>query len=593
MRLTEEIRRSNRGLPENFRRSYISTVADTYRKLADLLLSEGRVLEAQQVLELLKIEELRGYNRDQRAIGRDIRITSLDAEQFLINKYGSLSKAIQRIDECRLNNCSESEIKILIQKFNDLDNEFKSGIATLKELVLIRDCNAPDNPENEQTTDATIGTLDITTNLENDGSADPITANAANALICEGGNPFLNPEDLSLEAKKILDQQPNTLLIYPFVVGDRVWLLWAGKDKKLVGREEIEISRQELATSVVNLRDFLATPDSNKLDSLKAEAAGLYRVLIAPIEQALGDDLAGIEHLVFALDEFLRYVPMSVLYDEETEQYLIEKDYTVTTILSAAMTDAAPQFSPEQANVLAAGVVSAEDSELPALKYVEDEINRIVLEEDSETISNDEEGIYPGQVFLNDQVTFENIQNSLFFNNYINVLHIATHGEFVPTNQGESYLLMGDGTELSTPKITDLGNAVDNIHLVVLSACETGLGGSADNGIEIAGINAHFLQGGAKAVLGTLWRVSDSSTSAFMQQFYANTTADDISKAEALRQAQLCFLNGDNACRTVFTGPRTGTEIRLRPGAESAGSGPALRTHPYYWAPFVLTGNGR
>lgn len=65
----ETIRGDPRQLPRESQEFYTQTVAGTYRRLADLLLSQGRVLEAQQVLELLKIQELRNYTRDTRAGG--------------------------------------------------------------------------------------------------------------------------------------------------------------------------------------------------------------------------------------------------------------------------------------------------------------------------------------------------------------------------------------------------------------------------------------------------------------------------------------------------------------------------------------------
>lgn len=77
----------------------------------------------------------------------------------------------------------------------------------------------------------------------------------------------------------------------------------------------------------------------------------------------------------------------------------------------------------------------------------------------------------------------------------------------------------------------------------MLSACETALGSADRDGTEIAGISYYFLNGGAKAVIASLWSVDDASTRQLMEQFYANlaksTPQPPISKATALRQAQL------------------------------------------------------
>jgi tetratricopeptide (TPR) repeat protein len=59
--VTESIRQELRSLPRQQQESYTQTVASTYRDLADLLLQQDRILEAQQVLDLLKVQELQDY----------------------------------------------------------------------------------------------------------------------------------------------------------------------------------------------------------------------------------------------------------------------------------------------------------------------------------------------------------------------------------------------------------------------------------------------------------------------------------------------------------------------------------------------------
>ena len=90
----------------------------------------------------------------------------------------------------------------------------------------------------------------------------------------------------------------------------------------------------------------------------------------------------------------------------------------------------------------------------------------------------------------------------------------------------------------------------------------------------------------AEAVLATLWDVNDLSTSHIMSDFYARWVKNpSLGKAEALRQAQLAFLNGTAIAPGGKTGRASGT-----PSATRSSLGYA---HPYYWAPFVLIGNYR
>jgi len=92
--------------------------------------------------------------------------------------------------------------------------------------------------------------------------------------------------------------------------------------------------------------------------------------------------------------------------------------------------------------------------------------------------------------------------------------------------------------------------------LVVLSACETGLG-TLQRGDEITGLTRTFLTAGADTVLASLWKVSDESTAVLMQQFYRGL-ARGLKPAEALRESAL-------AVRAKYP-------------------------HPFYWAAFVVTG---
>ena len=167
------------------------------------------------------------------------------------------------------------------------------------------------------------------------------------------------------------------------------------------------------------------------------------------------------------------------------------------------------------------------------------------------------------------------------------IVHIATHGEFVPSNPWDSYLLLGDGNKYPIPEIKTLDDLRD-VHLVVLSACETATSGEDSSGIEFAGISSYFLSDRAKAVIASLWKVNDVSTSLLMQQFYQNLATGKMSKTEALRNAQISFIRGGDAADGKSDRAAGIFVVSARGGSPASGK----LNHPYYWAPFILIGNG-
>ena len=496
------------------RQSYAERIfTGTYHRLADLLLTQGRTTESFHLIELLKVQELSEYTNQDQGLSKLPDLALLPEEAQVWDAYNQLLTAKQ----------TNSEEEAAQQSY-------QAAVSALEQSI-----PDPNSPEIAQATDFFID-----------------------------------------KVQAIVAAQPGTVVIYPLVLNDKLWLLWTNKAG--FGSHQVsDVGQSALSQTVTAFRQAVENRNSG-LDTLQADARQLYNWLIAPVEAALGDDL---RHLVLALDGTARYLPIAALHDGE--QYLVEK-YSIATILAASLTSTESRFplGPETVDMLAAGVSRGFES-FHALPYVPIELNSIVRDP---TLGGDDTGVYPGRQLLDDTFTLENLQANLAGKT---LLHIATHGEFIPGNRYASYLLLGNGERLLIPEIANLGSALSNVHLVVLSACQTGLGGADEEGLEIAGLGYYFFQNQVDAVMASLWNVSDSSTSHLMRWFYQilaeGTATQPITKAEALRQAQLAMLRSnqpgaDNDDRFIYV-PRDGDASPPTVGV----------AHPYYWAPFILIGN--
>ena len=515
-------------LEKELQESYTETVAGTYRSLADLLLSQDRIYEAQQVLELLKLQELEDFTRSQRARGEAPKVVLLPQEKKIIEKYGKLVDFGAKIAKCEKENCSD--LSALHNQRDTLKREYNQDVKQLETAIRKRDAD---------------------------------------------DDQFLLPTAFNRTANRIIqasDQynaEPGTAVIYPLVLKDKLWILWASKGKIISKQEITNVGRKQLNQQVLNLRVLLQEPDSDEA-ALKKTAQQLYDWLIRPIEPELV--AANINHLAFSLDRGFRYIPMAVLHDGE--KYLIEK-YTVNTFISAEFTDTKDRLPSNSAEAKILGMGAAKAPGYEPLPHVVSEIDVIV----QENHKKDTRGIYPGNQFLDDSFTFPTLRDNLTGRK---LLHIATHGEFIPGNLYDSYLVMGNGDKLRIPDLEVLDDYLDDVHLVVLSACETALGESLltdpkqEEGIEINALSFYFLSGGAKSVMASLWRVDDPSTSVLMQRFYCILAQGDktMTKAQALKQAQLSLLKNNS------------------PNCEQSTDDTSDFTHPHYWAPFILIGNG-
>jgi CHAT domain-containing protein len=331
----------------------------------------------------------------------------------------------------------------------------------------------------------------------------------------------------------------DAVLLQYYITDDKVGMLLTTPGVQLARTSQV--SAKDLNRQIAEFRRLLRDPKSNA----QPAALALYQLLVAPVAQDLAQ--AGAKTVMLSLDGALRYVPFAALHDGQ--QYLAQKWNLpmYTSVTKDKLRDAVAQ----EWQAAALGLTQAV-GEFDALPAVRAEMRSIV--KDGRT------GVLPGEVHLDKAFSAARLKD--VSQRPFQLLHVASHFRFSPGTEVNSFLLLGDGQQLTLGDIRTQNYRFDQVDLLTLSACDTGLGGGRDaQGREIEGFGVIAQQQGAKAVLATLWPVADQSTALLMADLYKRRQSQRLTKIEALRQAQL----------GLMTQPRY--------------------AHPFYWAPFILMGN--
>jgi CHAT domain-containing protein/tetratricopeptide (TPR) repeat protein len=529
---TEIIRQDIRLVSLDLQVSYTESVADTYRTLADLLLQQDRVLEAQRVLDLLKVQELDDYLRDVR--GNEQTVTGVE---FLP---------------------PEEELSALY------DRAIAQGI----ELTELREIPLSDRTPAQQARLAELVATQQDLTLSFDAFVNhPDVQDLVAQLTRTARRQNLDLEYLTAIQDNLRNLEQDAVLLYPLILDDRLELILVTPYAPPI-RRTVNVTRVDLNQTIVDLRHFLNSPFST--DSRPAQQ--LYQWLIQPIAADLA--AAQAETIVYAPDGPLRYVPLAALQDGD--QWLIEQ-FRITHITAASLTDfnTVPQDRLQVfAGAFANGVVEVEvgDRQLQygGLPFAGSEVAAIAATIPNTTTLLDEDFSPAATLPILDDHT---------------IVHLATHAEFVSGRPDQSFILFGNGEHVTLRDIATW--SLSHVDLVVLSACQTAVGDELGNGEEILGFGYQIQRTGAKAAIASLWPVSDAGTQALMAVFYS-ALAQGMAKAEALQAAQISLINEPSVAATGTQ--RSITVIGDRQEINTA-TVPTYN-HPYYWAPFILIGNG-
>lgn len=347
----------------------------------------------------------------------------------------------------------------------------------------------------------------------------------------------------SVQNEQEIDKQ-KAAFIYPIILKDRLEVIFELPGKHLERRQN-DINQDAVETTLKELQIAIY----RNYPTVREKSQQVYGWLIEPIEEELKQNNE-IETLVFVLDGYLRNIPMAVLYDGKSKEYLIQKKYALALLPSSPLFDLRP--SPGRLKVLAAGIseeFTYENLTFGALK-ADDEIKQI-------------EKVVPTQQLLNAEFTKTNLQKQVNSGAF-SVVHMATHGNF-SSDPKQTYILVYHDF-LKAKELNNLlrgSNSSDAIELLVLSACTTAQG---DNRATL-GLAGLAVRAGARTTIATLWKVEDEFTVQLMKQFYNELNKPGVTKAEALHRAQKAL---------------------LMQGINEKDS-----SNPRVWAPYVLVGNWR
>ncbi|MBD2353057.1 CHAT domain-containing protein [Tolypothrix sp. FACHB-123] len=324
-------------------------------------------------------------------------------------------------------------------------------------------------------------------------------------------------------------------VIYPIILSDRLEVILSIPNQPL-HHYSTQIPKAQVEANLKRLYSYMSRGYIRE-ESFRLSQR-VYKWLIAPAEEKLNS--SKVTTLVFVLDGLLRNLPMAALHDGK--QYVVEK-YNVA--LSPGLQLFPQGLERQKLGVLAAGLTEARQgfSSLPA---VTEEIQEVTTKINA-------------KILLNQEFTRDTLKKYLDSQPFP-IVHLATHGQF-SSNPEETFLL----TWSDRISILDFDRLFQSrrlglqqpIELLVMSACQTA---SGDNRATL-GLAGFALRSGAKSTIASLWSVNDESTANLMKEFYQQLNNPNLTKAEALRQAQL--------------------KIMADP----------LYQHPYFWSAFVLVGN--
>jgi CHAT domain-containing protein/tetratricopeptide (TPR) repeat protein len=421
------------------------------------------------------------------------------------------------------------------------------------------------------------------------------------------------PLSLADVQQKVLDD--NTVLLEYCLGGDRSYLFAVARSGvvlfKLPARAEVDKLATDFRAQLIppKLQRRIVGIDiaddqkrglgivqgpSENLVAFAAASNALYKAAVEPAANVIGD-----KRLLIVADGALNYIPFEALVkttdgaDYSSLNYLIKTNEVVyspsASVVAAIRQQSAPSTS-KRLLLIADPIFRADDPRLGGMAVqtsgearglglglasaVSDVAGtggqtpvgmqlarlagtRVEAQEIAKIASagGGQPDVWTDLTASEDNVRSRDVSN-------YRVVHIATHGLLDaerPQFTGVVLSLVGNKTGDGFLRTDEIFNLKIGNSLVMLSACETGLG-KEKRGEGVIGLTRAFMYAGAPTVGVSLWSVADKSTAELMTDFYRRLLANSAPPSTAMRDAQLAMINGKKY------------------------------SAPFYWAPFVLVG---
>lgn len=548
---------------EDLRTSYFATVQDYYKFYIDLL------------MQLHEKDPSKGYDALALHISERSRARSLI--ELLTEAHADIRKGVDPkllVEEKRLRWKLDAQAKLL----QELPNNKEAQAAAQKEI---------DNLLSQQ--------KELQTKIR--------TSSPKYAAL-------KYPEPLKLA--QIQQQLDKDTLLLQYSLGKEHSYLWAVtlnsiNSYELPGREAIETSAgkfkellRKCQKAGIDCQKLPTEQKAKDFEETTQAATELSQLIFAPVSGELGK-----KRLVIVADGVLEEIPFTALSEPNQISQLEKSPQTgksnyqpllvnheivnlpsVTAIATHRQDLNKRQPAPKTLAVIADPVFAVDDERFtgkPSSLGPELNLEQSSLQQSARSLNRAVLGRLPGTRTEAEQIlklvpasesfyAFDfdanyNLATSPKLKQYRFIL-FATHGFADPINPESSGIVLSQINKqgkLNNPRNLQLGDIFNldlGADLVVLSACETGLGKDVQ-GEGLVGLTRGLMYAGAKSAVVSLWQVNDTATSELMPQFYTAMLQQKASPITALREAQLKLWQQENW------------------------------RNPYYWAAFTLQGEWR